>query len=147
MVFSKLIIHRHNGISFNFRRFAASTQPDRVSSLGDSGKRALCAEVIGHLLGNELAELLGKADRAEPLLAQMYPAFIPRLIRIGGLGISKKMWYCSARNYKKTGTGNVGQIDGFFCAGSPIHRDRAYVLRPTEPNANEVVPVVELNNW
>lgn len=47
----------------------------------------------------------------------------------------------------KTPKSNVGQIQGFFCAGSPTRGDTVYVFRPKVPDAEEVAPIVELNNW
>lgn len=117
----------------------------------------MCDEVARQLIGNKLGSLLGKGDLEEPRIAKQCPPFAPRKVRVEGMEMSKFMYWCEPRQYEEMVTGqrgsattsksNIGQIEGFFCAGSLTKGYRVYVFRPQDADAEEVVPVVELDKW
>lgn len=123
--------------------------PDPILSLIDGDKQLLCNEVARTLIGvDKLRSLLGKGDLEEPRIAKKCHRFIPRDVRIEGLDMVKLMFWCEPRKFEKNvSKSEIGQMEGFFCAGSPRNSDRVYVFRTKHANADEVEPVAEVNNW
>lgn len=144
-------------------RFAASSSSHSDWVCGQNGfaKGLLCEEVLDHLIREQnrdvLERLLDAGNIQEPRIAKRgdTAALVCRNVYVDGVNTFVPMYWCPPRRYRKrvsqassssSSGSNIGEIYGFFCAGSTKNIDRVYVFRPEKMNDEKVKPIAELNN-
>lgn len=105
---------------------------------------------------------MGDSNLPVPIMVDPHAVNRRMWIPIKNLNVEKPMYWCKPRRYRARMTPPdsdpesesdaesieaLPQIEGFFIAGSDDDINRIYVFRPSRPNAEEVEPVAELNDY
>lgn len=78
-----------------------------------------------------------------PQLVNQRDQYTCKKVLVDGLGIEKRMYWCSHRVYGKRSADEI-HLEGFFA--SSVGKDTAILFRPPRPSSEAVRPYLQVNN-